>query len=367
MSALPENPEPKVRVMILDGESAARQALTRQLTDTGVVDVVGTAINARTALAKLQAYRPDVVTVDLVTADADGIAFVQELRRLGVPMGLVLMAPDVDTAAALQAKVELQPCEVLLRQTVVEAPVGQQPSALAVFAAAGRKGRAPRRSTSSTASPTGAVALASPPAATTRKRRPATPEIVGIGTSTGGPNALAKVLPMLPADFPLPVLIVQHMPAGFTASLAQSLTRVCKLPVREAVDGEQVRAGQILIAPGGKHMRVEREEQRVTIRLSEDPPEHSCRPAVDYLFRSLCRVYAANTVAVIMTGMGEDGFAGCRDLHATGAWIVAQDEASCTVFGMPRGPIETGIADTVAPLDQLALRICELATPRTLR
>ncbi len=190
-------------------------------------------------------------------------------------------------------------------------------------------------------------------------RRGGRVEAIGIGISTGGPKALAVMLPMLPADLSVPVLIVQHMPPVFTASLAESLARNCKLPVREARAGEPVLPGHILIAPGGKHMRVSRGEHGVVIRITEDPPENSCRPAVDYLFRSLAEVYGAATCAVMMTGMGEDGFAACRQLHDLGARIIAQDEASCTVFGMPRGPIAAGIVDVVAPLDAIAGRVVD--------
>lgn len=353
MSAAPQDPAAPIRVMIVDGESAARHALSTQLQRNGELEVVGTAINARTALAKLSTYRPDVVTIDLVSSDVDGLALVRELRQKGALPGLVLMVADPNATAALEADGSLAPCEILLRAPAIAAAADQRAPAAAVLAAAGRR----RRTTPRASDPVATT----PAAPTTRRRKPSHPEVVGIGTSTGGPNALAKVLPLLPADFPLPVLVVQHMPAGFTASLAASLTRVCKLPVREAVDGEPVLRGQVLIAPGGQHMQAVRAGERVVVQLTTDPPEHSCRPSVDYLFRSLCNTYGADTVAVIMTGMGEDGLLGCRGLHAAGAWIVAQDEASCTVYGMPRGPIESGIADVIAPLDQLAARICEVA------
>lgn len=355
----------KPRVLVVDGDVATRQTIARQLTENGAFDVVGTAINARTALPKTASYRPDVLTVDLVSAEVEGLSLAETLRRQRTPIGLVLMVGDTKLGDALRARAELAPCEVVLRSEATAAfercivPAVQQ-AANAFARATPIADSEPRRSaTPPTTTP--------PPAAAPQPmlpRRCAGAQIVGVGTSTGGPNALARMLPHLPADFPLPILIVQHMPPDFTASLAQSLSRTCKLRVREARGGELLTGGEVLIAPGGKHLRVARTDQGVTTRITEDPPENSCRPAVDYLFRSLREVYGAASIAVMMTGMGEDGFLGCQQLRAAGAYLIAQDAASCTVYGMPRGPIESGLVDVVAPLDQLAARICEAAGAR---
>jgi two-component system, chemotaxis family, protein-glutamate methylesterase/glutaminase len=180
---------------------------------------------------------------------------------------------------------------------------------------------------------------------------------LAIGISTGGPKALTTMLPQLPGDLRVPVLIVQHMPPVFTKSLADDLDHRCRLRVYEAADGQPVRAGEILIAPGARQMKIERTAEGVVARITDDPPENSCRPSVDYLFRSLAAVYGAKCLAAIMTGMGNDGAAGCRLVKARGGLVAAQDEASCVVFGMPRQPIEEGIADVVAPLDRLAAEI----------
>jgi two-component system chemotaxis response regulator CheB len=190
--------------------------------------------------------------------------------------------------------------------------------------------------------------------------RPRNVELVVVGISTGGPQALNRMLPQFEADLPVPVLIVQHMPPVFTKSLAKDLDKRCSLTVSEAVDGQPVSAGHILIAPGGKQMKVVREGEEATVRITNDPPENSCRPSVDYLFRSVTRAYGSNAVGVIMTGMGNDGAQGCRQLKQRGAAIIAQDEASCVVFGMPREPILEGIVDVVAPLDEIATEIVRL-------
>ena len=175
------------------------------------------------------------------------------------------------------------------------------------------------------------------------------PEVVVLGISTGGPASLTKMLPQLPANLGVPVLIVQHMPPIFTKSLADDLNRRCALRVCEASDGQQVIPGHVLIAPGGKQMKIEREDGHIVVHITDDPPENSCKPSVDYLFRSASKIYGRNALGVIMTGMGSDGTRGCREMKQQGASIIAQDEATCVVFGMPKAPIEEGIADVVAP------------------
>ena len=184
-------------------------------------------------------------------------------------------------------------------------------------------------------------------------------EVVAIGISTGGPPALTYLLPQLPADLAVPVLIVQHMPPIFTRSLADDLDRRCALRVCEAADGQAVVPGWVLIAPGGKHMKIERGNPSPIVRITDDPPENSCQPSVDYLFRSVAEVYGRRALGVLMTGMGNDGAAGCRLLHRYGAPLLAQEENSCVVFGMPREPIQEGIAKAVS-LEDMAGEILRL-------
>lgn len=391
--------------MVVDGDAVYRQVFARVLAENPRIEVVATAINARTALPKAESYRPDVITVDMVNGEVDGLQLLEAMKQQNVGAAVLLMTGEGCTPPqALQRAAELGFREQIARgcaggspetagpiireltsrvlgfgkserDAVTIAPTAppappppaasRMPTPNPVAVAPGNMSMRPALEPARTTAPEPArlqpppqSPVAAPASAPRRSRRGA--EVVGIGVSTGGPKALAALLPMLPADFPLPILIVQHMPAHFTASLAESLSRVCRLPVREARHGELVVPRTVLIAPGGRHMKVVRTDEGVAIRLTDDPPENSCRPAVDVLFRSLCQVYGAGTIAMIMTGMGEDGFAGCRQLHATGATIIAQDEGSCTVFGMPRGPIESGIADVVAPLPELAARLCEV-------
>jgi two-component system chemotaxis response regulator CheB len=186
------------------------------------------------------------------------------------------------------------------------------------------------------------------------------PDAIGIGVSTGGPRALHTILSNVPADLP-PILIVQHMPQMFTHSLAAQLDRECAPRVVEARDGEEPQAGHVYLAPGGTQMKVVATGGEVRLRITDDPPEKGCKPAVDYLFRSLADVYGGRALAVVMTGMGDDGTLGCEAMKRTGCRVLAQDEDTSVVFGMPRSLIEAGLADGVLPLDRIAAAIIRIA------
>jgi two-component system chemotaxis response regulator CheB len=182
-------------------------------------------------------------------------------------------------------------------------------------------------------------------------------EIIAVGVSTGGPEALAKFLPMFPPDFPVPIVIAQHMPPIFTALLAQRLTGKCRLPVRECKSGELLEAGTIWIAAGDYHMVLQREIGAVRLRLNQEPRENFCRPSVDVLFRSVASTFGTRALAVILTGMGQDGVKGCQALATQGARILVQDEASSVVWGMPGFVARAGLAEKILPLDQMAPEI----------
>ena len=197
-------------------------------------------------------------------------------------------------------------------------------------------------------------------------RLPASPpEMVLIGVSTGGPAALARLLPLLPKDLGVPIALVQHMPPIFTQSLAESLSSKCGLRVREAADGDKLEPGLVLIAPGGRHMRLAPCPGALArAQITDDPPENNCRPAVDYLFRSAANTFPGRAMAVILTGMGNDGTLGLRLLRRHGCFTIAQDEASSVVFGMPKSAIEAGVVDLVLPLDAIAARILAVVKGR---
>jgi two-component system chemotaxis response regulator CheB len=190
-------------------------------------------------------------------------------------------------------------------------------------------------------------------------------EIVVIGVSTGGPNALAAIIPQFPADFPLPILMVQHMPPLFTRMLADRLQTMTKLRVEEAQTGSAVEPGKILIAPGNYHMRVKRTKASATVVLDQEPPENSCRPAVDVLFRSAEEAYGSAAIAVMLTGMGYDGLRGTEILKAHGAHVIAQDEATSVVWGMPGAVANAGLADSVLPLEDIVPEIVRMSRRNT--
>jgi len=190
------------------------------------------------------------------------------------------------------------------------------------------------------------------------------PRVVVIGVSTGGPTALGLILPTLPAGFPLPILVVQHMPPLFTRLLAERLNSTCHLPVQEATQGLAVEAGKIVIAPGDFHMKVVSKAGGAFISLDQSPRQNSCRPAVDVLFSSTGEVFGGAVLAVILTGMGQDGLRGSEILRAQGASVLAQDEASSVVWGMPGAVVNAGLADRVVPLDQVVPEILRMADRR---
>ncbi len=192
----------------------------------------------------------------------------------------------------------------------------------------------------------------------TRPPRPITPiEIIAIGTSTGGPNALSTVLRELPSSLPVPIVIVQHMPPVFTKMLAERLTSTTPVPVDEAVHGQVLEPGRAYLAPGDQHMVLQRQGTNVVVHLNKDAPEQSCRPSVDVLFRSVAATHSSRTLAVVLTGMGQDGLAGCQTLHTAGAQILVQDEASSVVWGMPGFVARAGLADAVKPLAEISHEI----------
>jgi two-component system chemotaxis response regulator CheB len=189
-------------------------------------------------------------------------------------------------------------------------------------------------------------------------------DVIGIGCSTGGPSALAELIPKLPADLRVPVLIVQHMPARFTASLATSLARRSNLRVMEAEEGRPLRAGEVLVAPGGKHLEIAMQDSEPFVRLTTGKPVNSFRPSVDVLFKSLASALPGKALSIVMTGMGSDGLEGVKAIRQGGGWCIAQDQASCAVYGMPRSVVESGEADEVVALDDLAKRLQEIAKAR---
>lgn len=359
----------KIRVLVVASDPELRLGLARCLGRHPFVDVIATATTSINALPKIASFRPDWVIIDMCQNSRDGLGMLADMHAARIATrraviasstGSVTISMLAQARAAGVAAVVRRPAH-LSGQELVEQLGGDllTPMLRASGARPLVHGHAGLGSTTSMQALTPVLAsmaaTSKPVSSESTPRFPAQPlsrwlgcRVVGIGVSTGGPLALHELLPRIPANFALPIVIVQHMPATFTKSLAKSLDKVCPLPVKEAEAGDSVVGGRVLIARGGSHMRVGRGTTSPVIHVTDDPPECSCRPSVDYLFRSLAETFGKATLGVVLTGMGEDGWLGSRVIYDAGGRLLAQNEASSVVFGMPRGPIAAGIARPVS-------------------
>jgi two-component system chemotaxis response regulator CheB len=380
--------------LVADDAILFRRVLSDVLASIPGVEVVGSASNGKVALQKVRDLKPDLLTLDIEMPEMDGLAVLDALppsseSRMEVIVVSALSRRGGDlTMRALEkgafdfitkpeaASPELSR-EALLRElTPMVRAIAHRMEIRTIL-----RGSSPTPVPAARpASPASAAYVPSaPPSATTsvpldstpgnggldgiaarmnRLSNTARPEMVLIGVSTGGPNALAEVLPGIPKDIGVPILIVQHMPPIFTKSLAERLDTQSRLAVREATHGEVPVAGTVYIAPGGRQMRLGvGSDNRPILEITDDPPENNCRPAVDYLFRSAANRFPGRAMAVILTGMGSDGTLGLRLLKRHGCFIIAQDEASCVVYGMPKAAVDAGVTDVVLPLESIAARI----------
>jgi two-component system chemotaxis response regulator CheB len=340
-----------IRILVVDDSVVIRRLLCEILSSDPQLEVVGAAGDGRIALAKISQLHPDLITLDVEMPVMNGLQTLAEIRKLYPKLPVIMFSTLTERgAAATLDALSLGASDYATKPIHAGGP--------AAAIAAIRVDLVPKIKALCSGTPRMPAHLPMPPAAAP-PRRPAHRriEILAIGTSTGGPNALGVVLPRLPRDFPVPIVMVQHMPPLFTRLLAERLTCHSDVPVREGSDGTVLCSGQGWIAPGDFHMTVKRAGGHATLELNQDPPENSCRPAVDVLFHSVAEVYGGAALAVIMTGMGSDGVIGCRHIHERGGQIIIQDEASSVVWGMPGAVYTSGLADAVYPLDQLGQEI----------
>ncbi|MCA9127693.1 MAG: chemotaxis-specific protein-glutamate methyltransferase CheB [Planctomycetales bacterium] len=348
-----------IRVLVVDDSTVFRKIIRDALSGIPGVDVIGHAENGVLATKMIQELQPDLVTLDIEMPEKNGMKVLQECREKCIrTRAIVVSSLSKSSHQSTMAALGLGAFDFVLK------PSGESIEENATLL---RKELEPRIKVLRVACQSNNLAGTdrTKPQIVEPKPQPfcGIPEIVVIGTSTGGPVALGKLLPML-GELPVPVLIVQHMPAGFTRTLAEDLNKKCDLEVAEAHGGEQLRPGLCLIAPGGRHMKVVRTGSGVFTRVTDDPPVLSCRPSVDYMFQSVSEAFGSSILAVILTGMGDDGSRSLNAMHAQGVNVIAQDEASCTVFGMPRQVIEQGNADHVLPLDKIANTVRKIIVPR---
>lgn len=329
----------RIRVLVVDDSTVVRRIVAKVLGDDPRIEVVGTAVNGKVALEKVDALRPDVVTLDLDMPVMGGLETLAELRRRSPDLPVIVFSA-ADEAGAVGALTALQAgasdymtkSSQLARITDAAGALQEEliPKILAIHA----KGRR-TQSRSALARSEPRTPLASTATRPILTEAGSAPEIIAIGASTGGPKALQGILPDLPKSFPVPIVIVQHMPAAFTATLARSLDQRCQIRVQEAYEGAEIWPGEAWIAPGDYHMTVERTAGGGRLHLDQGPKENSCRPSLDPLFRSVAKNFRARSLAIVLTGMGSDGLDGARALAQIGARIVVQDEASSVVWGMP--------------------------------
>ena len=355
-------PKQKIRVLVVDDTIVYRKIVSDILSEMAEVQVVGTANNGKIAISQIKSLKPDLLILDVEMPEANGLEVLQYIQDNSLKVGAIMLSnftqegsektiqslelgafdfiPKPETDSMDQSRDQISQClkqnvKAFYRQFEIKS-ILKGPSTSAK----------PETTTPSAAFP---------------DRSGDSSQVIAIGISTGGPNALQKVLPKLPADIGVPILIVQHMPAMFTKSLADKLDRICGLKIVEAVDEQIIEPNVVMIAQGGKQMKVAVATDGISNRIviTDDPPENNCKPSVDYLFRSVSQIYGARATGVIMTGMGNDGILGMKLMKRNGAVTIAQDEKSCTVYGMPREVINSGIVDIVAPLDEIATSICK--------
>lgn len=355
---------PRTRVLIVDDSAVMRSLLRSVVSTDPTLEVAGTAADGRSALGAMDQLRPDLILLDVEMPVMDGLETLRHIRERAPRLPIIMCSALTQRGA--QVTIEALASGA---SDYVAKPAGQDSREAATRTLAQELIPKIRALTSRRATSLFARRISlfpAPPVPSPAPRRvlfAAPPAVVAIGVSTGGPAALDMLLPALPASFPLPVLIVQHMPELFTRQLAERLDGRCALRVREAQEGMAVRAGEIYIARGNWHMRVAPAPARNTppiLRLDQAPQENHCRPAVDCLFRSVAQVYGGSVLAVILTGMGHDGLAGCRTLYELGATILAQDEATSAVWGMPGSVVQEGLAHHILPLRSITSEIVRL-------
>jgi len=338
-----------IRILVVEDSALYRQLIKNVLRDVPNTEVVGVAKSGPEALTLIEELTPDLLTLDVQMPGMTGIEVLRELKnrrsraKAIMLSSLTMEGAQITTDALLEGAFDFIPKPSgpdaatnrnQLAASLAEKIQGFADSFGGQFA---RDKPVALRSTSEDEDDQ----------PTTRY------EALLIGTSTGGPVALREVLPALPKDLSVPVLIVQHMPAQYTQPLAQRLNEASEITVVEAQDGMVLEAGTAYLAPGGRQMKVTMRAGRPIVRINDDPPENSCRPAVDYLFRSAAEVFGGKVVAAILTGMGRDGVEGCRALKRLGAFIIAQHSDGCVVYGMPKAVADEGLADRILTLDRI--------------
>jgi two-component system chemotaxis response regulator CheB len=344
----------KTRVLIIDDSALVRSILTDIINKQTDLEVIGAAPDPLVAREMIRATNPDVLTLDVEMPKMDGLDFLEKLMRLR-PTPVVM----VSTLTERGAEVTMKALELGAIDFVAKPKIGLAAGMVELAHDICEKIRVASRARMHRH-----AGAAPAPSAPVAKARPATfsrlstEKIIAIGSSTGGTEAVREVLTRLPADSPA-IVITQHMPPGFTQSFAARLNGLCKITVSEARDGERVLPGHAYIAPGGRHMRLERSGANYVIALDDTEPVNRHKPSVEVMFKSVAKNVGPNAFGVMLTGMGKDGATAMLEMKRAGSFNIAQDEASCVVFGMPKEAIAVGAADEVLGVTKIAERLCE--------
>jgi two-component system chemotaxis response regulator CheB len=374
----------EVSVLIVDDSALMRNLIGRMVDEAPGLVIADKAMNGRFALDKIPRVNPDVIVLDLEMPEMNGIEFLKERKRLGIRIPVVILSSIARRGAEITMEAlslgasdfiqkpsgsESQDIHVV-KDTLLEKLLGYGSSyrrlegkkvlSSSEYAPKAAAKPSPIMDLLTAVSPT-KVEPAKPPA---QIRKPANTEVIAIGISTGGPDALRVVFAQLDSDLKIPILVVQHMPPGFTNEFAKSLDRICPLDVKEAEDGDAIQPGRILIAQGNKHLEVDKKSFNAVVRLSDTPLVSGHRPSADVLFASVAMAYQNRALGVIMTGMGRDGAQQLGTIYKEGGMTLGQDEASAVVYGMPRVAYELGHVMEQVPLEKMARRICDVAKTR---
>jgi two-component system chemotaxis response regulator CheB len=356
----------KIRVLVTDDSVVIRKLVSGVLNSDPAIEVVGTAVNGRASLQKIEQLRPDIVTMDVEMPEVDGIEGVRRIRAAGHKLPIIMFSTltergasaTLDALAAGASDYVAKPANVgSVGRSIEQVRDSLIPRIKALVPARGLAA-APQPGASSRPVGTGGPATLRPHAPVPAGGH----KLLVIGSSTGGPDAVQRLLTALP-PLPVPVALVQHMPPLFTSQFAQRLDRQTRFDVVEAQHNQVLRPGMVAIAPGDFHLEVVRDARGLVTRLSQGPAENFCRPAVDVLFRSAAAVTGAATLAVVLTGMGSDGCKGAGPIVTAGGSVIAQDQATSVVWGMPGAIAGAGLAEEILPLDEIAAAITRRLVP----